>query len=272
MHYVFLSHDVDWSFQGPGRNHILARRDRFDQETIRDIDIQNPYNNINDYITIEEKFGARSTFFFRTNYENGKLVDYEQDIQALLKGGWEIGLHCDQASVNNFDSMYEEKKELEYLTKKTVKANRSHYLAFSERLPIILNELGFIYDSSVVESKNRVSNNTGRYFLLNNVIEFPITIMDAYLFTYMHISEDKIINTFMNALDCARKYNKIFNMITIVWHANVLKMKGGRKYKDILEYLSSREDVKLVNGIELAKIVNFNSRKVAGANPLSLKA
>jgi hypothetical protein len=240
VHYVFLSHDVDWSLQGPGRDHILARRDRFDQETIRNIDIQNPYNSINDYIAIEEKFGARSTFFFRTNYENGKLVDYEQDIQTLLRGGWEIGLHCDQASVDNFDSMY--------------------------RLA------GFIYDSSVVESKNRISNNTRGYFLLKNVIEFPITIMDAYMFTYMHISEDKIINTFMYALDCSRKYNKIFNIITMVWHANVLKMKGGRKYKDILEYLSCQEDVKLVNGIELAKIVNINSRKVAGANPLSLKA
>jgi hypothetical protein len=70
----------------------------------------------------------------------------------------------------------------------------------------------------------------------------------------------------------ARKYNKIFNIITIVWHANVLKMKGGRKYKDILEYLSCQENVKLVNGIELANIVNLKSRKVTGANPLSLKA
>ena len=58
MQYVFLSHDVDWSLQGPGRDHILARRDRFDQETIRNIDTVNPYNNINDYITIEEKFGV----------------------------------------------------------------------------------------------------------------------------------------------------------------------------------------------------------------------
>jgi hypothetical protein len=66
VHYVFLSHDVDWSFQGPGKDHILARRHRFDKETIRDIDIKNPYNNINDYITIEEKFGVRSTFFFRS--------------------------------------------------------------------------------------------------------------------------------------------------------------------------------------------------------------
>ena len=87
MHYVFLSHDVDWARHGPGRDHILARRDRFDQGTIRDIDMVNPYDNINDYITIEEKFGVRSTFFFRVRCENGKCIDYEDEIQILLKGG-----------------------------------------------------------------------------------------------------------------------------------------------------------------------------------------
>lgn len=136
----------------------------------------------------------------------------------------------------------------------------------------LLNKLGFIYDSSVMESKNRLGNNATGYFLLDNVIEFPITIMDAYLFTYMHITEDKIINTFMYTLDYAKKHNTTFNIITIVWHANVLKMKGGRKYKDILEYLSCQKDVTLVNGIELAKIVNANLRKVAEATPFSLNA
>ena len=97
---------MDWAHQGPGRDHILARKDSFEKDTLRNLACENPYNNINDYITIEEKFGARSTFFFRTKYENGKCVDYEDEIQTLLKG-WEIGLHCDPASVDNFDSMYQ---------------------------------------------------------------------------------------------------------------------------------------------------------------------
>ena len=87
MHYVFLSHDVDWSFNGPGRNHILARKDRFEEDTPRKLERENPYNNIHDYIAIEEDLGLRSTFFFRTNYENGRLIEYEDDIQALLNGG-----------------------------------------------------------------------------------------------------------------------------------------------------------------------------------------
>jgi hypothetical protein len=258
--FIFLSHDVDWSFNGPSRDHILARKDRFEEDTLRNLDRENPYNNIQDYMTIEEKLGLRSTFFFRTNYENGRIVEYEDDIQALLSDGWEIGLHCDSSSVDNFDSMYQEKKELESITKKTVKANRSHHLAFSERLPSILNELGFVYDSSVMKSVYKIDKKSMGYLLLGKIIEFPITVMDAYLFTYMHITEDQMINTFRHALESARRYNKTFNVITIIWHANVLKMKGGRKYKDILEYISGQEDVRLIKGIDLAGIINAGSR------------
>jgi hypothetical protein len=49
-------------------------------------------------------------------------------------------------------------------------------------------------------------------------------------------------------------------------------MKGGRKYKEILEYLSCQKDVKLVNGTELSKIIDTDSSKVAKANRLSLNA
>jgi hypothetical protein len=258
--FIFLSHDVDWSLNGPSRDHILARKDRFEEDTLRNLDRERPYNNIHDFMKIEEELGLRSTFFFRTNYENGRFTDYEDDIRALLGGGWEIGLHCDPSSVDNLDRMYQEKKKLESVTKQTVKANRSHYLAFSERLPSILSELGFVYDSSMMKSVHKIDNKSMGYLLLDKIIEFPITVMDAYLFTYMNIMEDQLINTFRYALDSARKYDKTFNIITIIWHANVLKMKGGRKYKDILEYLSEQEDVKLIKGIELSEVINAHSQ------------
>jgi peptidoglycan/xylan/chitin deacetylase (PgdA/CDA1 family) len=260
VQYIFLSHDVDWSLHGPSKGHIMARRDRFDQETLRKVDIQNPYHNINDYVTIEDKFGIRSTFFFRTTYEAGKLADYESDIQTLSEGGWEIGLHCNPSSIENLQGMYEEKKELESLMKGVVKANRSHYLAYSDRLPTILNKLGFIYDSSLRKSMDKIDYTAMGYLLQDEIIEFPVTLMDAYLFTHMHVTEDKILKVFRYALDCGRKYNNFFNVITVIWHANVLKMKGGRKYQDILEYLLSQEDVKIAKGVQLADIITSNQR------------
>jgi hypothetical protein len=101
-----------------------------------------------------------------------------------------------------------------------------------------------------MKSVHKIDNPSMEYLLLGKIIEFPITVMDAYLFTHMHITEDQMINTFRYALESARRYNKTFNIITIIWHANVLKMKGGRKYKDILEYIFGQEDVRLIKGID----------------------
>jgi peptidoglycan/xylan/chitin deacetylase (PgdA/CDA1 family) len=101
MQYIFLSHDVDWRKQGPPLEHILSRKDRFEPELFEKTKPEDLYRNIPDYMEIEEKFGVRSTFFFRTFYENGSLTDYKDDIILLENGGWEIGLHTDPSSVNS---------------------------------------------------------------------------------------------------------------------------------------------------------------------------
>ena len=63
MQYIFLSHDVDWRRQGPQRDHVLARRDRFDEEIFDKVRPEDLYRNIPEYMKLEEKFGIRSTFF-----------------------------------------------------------------------------------------------------------------------------------------------------------------------------------------------------------------
>ena len=59
-------------------------------------------------------------------------------------------------------------------------------------------------------------------------------------------------------LNSCRQLDSDFNIMTILWHDNVLKMKGGRMYEKILEFLSDQEDVKMVSGIELANKVLKN--------------
>ena len=113
MQYIFLSHDVDWRKQGASREHILKRKQRFDKVTINNLGVRNPYYNIPDYMAIEDRYGVKSTFFFRTIYEDGDFSDYEDDIQALINGGWEIGLHSDPKSTNSLEKLAGEKKQLE---------------------------------------------------------------------------------------------------------------------------------------------------------------
>ncbi len=89
------------------------------------------------------------------------------------------------------------------------------------------------------------------YSKINGLIEFPVTLMDAYLFTHMGIKEEEIISEFKKTIEIGRNFSDV-NVISVIWHDNVLKMKGGRMYPKILEFLSTQEDVIMCNGLELA--------------------
>ena len=255
MQYIFLSHDVDWKRQGPSIEHIQARKDRFEPEIFNKTKPEELYRNIPEYMKLEEKFGIRSTFFFRTIYENGNLNDYENDIESLQEGGWEIGLHTDPQSVNDIEKIKHEKEKLESLTKIPIIGNRVHFLNYNSELPSKLKELGFVYDASLRHSKDKIDEKEMGYSKINELIEFPVTLMDAYLFTHMGIKEEEIIPEFKKTLEIGRKYSKE-NVISVLWHDNVLKMKGGRMYEKILEFLTSQDDVKILSGKDLVKILN----------------
>lgn len=251
--YVFLSHDVDWRRQGPPKEHVMARKERFDSSVIANLDKQNPYYNIPEIMEIEEKFGAKSTFFFRSVYENGNYEDYEDDIRSLIDGGWEVGLHCDPSSVDDIEKLGKEKEKLERLAKTKLQGNRVHYLKFTKKLPKMLKDLGFSYDSSLRNSKDKIDESEMGFQNLDGLVEFPVTLMDAYLFTHMKIDEKQVIPTFKQTLDYARKNDT--KVITVIWHDNVLKMIGGRKYKEIVEFLASQNDVKINRGVDLVSIL-----------------
>ena len=254
MQYIFLSHDVDWRRDGPPIKHILERKDRFEQELFEKTKPENLYRNIPEYMEIEEKFDIRSTFFFRTFYENGDVLDYEDDIKQLQKSNWEIGLHTDPSSIDDLDKIRLEKEKLESITGKQIIGNRVHFLNYNLELPKKLEKLGFNYDSSLRHSKDRIDEKEMGYSRIHGIIEFPVTLMDAYLFTYMKIREEKIISEFQKTLDLGRSLSEN-NVISVIWHENVLKMKGGRVYKQILEFLASQDDVEIKRGIDLVKIL-----------------
>ena len=204
---------------------------------------------------IEQKFGIRSTFFFRTIYEDGDIIDYEDDIKTLLKENWEIGLHTDPHSIDSIEKIKQEKEKLESITKKSVIGNRVHFLNYNLELLNKLEKLGFLYDTSLRHSKDKIDEEEMGYLKIDNLIEFPVTIMDAYLFTHMGIKEDSLIQEFEKTLDIGRKYSEK-NVISMIWHDNVLKMKGGRMYKEILEFLTSQDDVKILCGRDLVNILD----------------
>jgi len=249
---VILTHDVDWPPQGPGVDHILARRDRFTQEVILRIikEGYNPYFGIPDIMDYEEKCGFRSTFFFRCRYDDGTFIDaYEETLRDLIKSGWEIGVHLN--NVDNISTILREKDAIEGVVGAKLYGSRVHNLKIKiDELPL-LHQAGLRYDSSIVFNKYGLDvRNTG-YFEFRGIMEFPISVMDAYLFTYMNVTEDKVINTINRALDIGAKSR----FITILWHDCSIKMKGGRMYPKILELLHSKEQVEVVRMIDAYKMI-----------------
>ncbi len=250
---VFLSHDIDYSKKGPPTEHILNRRTRFDgtefaryQEGKTSL-----YYNIPDLMEIEEKLGIRSTFFFRPFYETGDLESYEDDIQDLLKGNWEIGLHA-----NDVTNIAHEKETLEAITKQKIDGCRVHFLRTNSTMYSDMKEIGFKYDSSVCHSRDKLDPKNARIENHDGILVFPITIMDAYLFTYMKITEENLLSTVDEAMKMTRESG---NLLTLLWHDTSIKMKGGRKYKEIMEHILSERNVNIVTGTEAYAM--FTSRR-----------
>ncbi len=241
---IFLSHDIDYSKKGPSTEHIMSRKERFDStEFTRYLEGKgNLYYNIPNLMELEEKLGVRSTFFFRPAYETGDLESYEDDIQELLKGRWEVGLHS-----NDVTNITYEKKVLETITKREISGCRVHFLKGNNAMYRTMKEIGIKYDSSICYSKERLDHKNTITENHDGVIVFPITIMDAYLFTYMKITEDKLVSLATEAVKMTREKG---NLLTILWHDTSIKMVGGRKYKDILEHLLSKENVNIITGLE----------------------
>jgi hypothetical protein len=82
--------------------------------------------------------------------------------------------------------------------------------------------------------------------------------MDAYLFAFMNVKEEQVINIFEQTIKDIKSTEQDLKIVTVLWHDNVLKMKGGRMYAKILEFLTSQEDTKITRGIDLCEVINKN--------------
>jgi peptidoglycan/xylan/chitin deacetylase (PgdA/CDA1 family) len=250
---MILTHDVDWPLHGPGKAHVLARQNRFPPEIVRRVIDEgfNSYFGIPKVMEIEEKFGIRSTFFFRPKYDDGSEVkEYAETIRSLLSGGWEVGLHSNSTATP--EEVNSEKSMIEAAAGKAVYGSRVHYLKISEGTWSNLSQSGLKYDSSLSFNKEQIdARNTG-YLVKEELIVFPVTFMDAYLFTYLGLTEETLVRFMVKTVE--EMFDSGVQVMTLLWHDNSVMMKGGRCYADLIEQLS-KLDITFLRGIEAFELV-----------------
>jgi peptidoglycan/xylan/chitin deacetylase (PgdA/CDA1 family) len=264
--FLLLSHDVDWGKAGAPVPHILARKERFDQSVLENLDKANPYQNIPEVLELEDSFGFKSTFFFRTYVRDSKqpppaydLSEYKSDIRSMISGGWEVGLHSDFLSHKSLMRLEIEKKQLEGVAGTRIFGNRVHYTLQSIELLRNLKKLGFKYDSSVKHQRECISEDDFGHSLSEGIIIFPITLMEALVFQYKSTygvrTETDVVKVVKKTLDICERMNKGSKIVTLIWHDSSLKMKYGRKYSDVLRYLVSRKQLQVKRGIDLVNMI-----------------
>jgi peptidoglycan/xylan/chitin deacetylase (PgdA/CDA1 family) len=251
---LILTHDVDWPRNGPGVSHILARRDRFDAEVLRRVVDGgfNPYYGVPVVMEVEERFHVRSTFFFRPRYDDGSTVgDYGVAMRELARGGWEIGLHVNDPST--VEQVVSEKKLVENAAGLPVCGSRIHYLKVSGDSFLNLAKAGLRYDSSLSFSKERVDVRNSGCLLKDGLVVFPVTFMDAYLFTYMGLTEETVVEFVLKSMD--RLYRSGVQIITLLWHDSSIMMKGGRAYSSLISRLVDKPDIVFLKALDAFELV-----------------
>jgi len=242
---VCITHDVD-SVRRP-MTHILRRASRFSFPDIllALLGLKSLYNNIDLIADLEAKQGLRSSFYFLSkSYDLHALAP---TVQRLISSGWEVGLHGDFGTHDSAEAMEAAVAEFASAFGSRPSGLREHYLRFDYgKTWKIAQSSGFSYDSTV-GNRDRLGFRLGLCTPFHppdsewrqmKVVELPLVLMDTTLWGYMGRSETEGESDFLSLLDKVRNVN---GLMTLLWHQESLKMKGGRIYPRLLGALAGRD-------------------------------
>lgn len=228
--------------------------------------------NFKNIMALEEKYGAKSSFYFMALDKgdldfNYNIEDLEAEISNIADNGWEVGLHGGHKAYDNLDLIKANKKRLERVLGKEVIGYRNHYLRF--KTPDtwdILSKAGFKYDATFGYNdcsgfRNGMCHpfkpfnlNTGKEI---EILEVPLMIMDSTLFNdYMRLDSNKSWELTKQLIDTVEKYNGV---ITILWHNTYMHDENLKFYEKILKYCYDK-NAWITSGEEICNWWNENVR------------
>jgi hypothetical protein len=250
-----LTHDAD-SITMP-LSHVLSRRVRFSAKDIllAAIGLRNPYDNISHVVSLERQRNLRSSFYFLSGTYD--LRPRAGQLASLQKLGWDIGLHGDFGTHDSAEKMREAVTKIKATTGIPPLGVRQHYLQFDFGSTWkIMENAGFVYDSTV-GNRDKIGFRVG---LCNpfhppdenwkplRLLELPLVLMDTTLWGYLKRSEAEGMGDFQSLKQSVEGVNGLF---TILWHQEVMRMKGGRIYPALLDLLQ-KDGCFVGSGITLA--------------------
>jgi peptidoglycan/xylan/chitin deacetylase (PgdA/CDA1 family) len=191
---------------------------------------QNPYWNFKTILELEQKYDAKSSFYFKATSKDPFDCTYDIDdvgaeLGYLSDMGWEIGLHGGFYVFNDPEELEKEKEVLEKALGEKIIGIRMHFLRFEvpETWKLIAN-LGFKYDSTfgypdMPGFRNGMCHPFRPYDLRTeneiDILEIPLNIIDGTLFGYLHLEPIQAWKTIEKLIEVTERNRGV---ITILWH------------------------------------------------------
>ena len=231
-----------------------------------------PLCNFSAIMDLEEKYDAKSTFFFMAENPGERdytynITDFEPEIRTINNRGWEVGLHGGHTSYLDSGEMIRKKKRLEQITRKPVIGYRNHYLRF--KVPQTweyLSQAGFMYDSTLGYAdcagfRNGMCHPFRPYNLEKKrgieIIEIPLIVMDCTLDeTYMRLDEPSKWEFVKSLIDRVAACHGVF---TVLWHNTYMTEKNFQFYEKLLKYCHEK-NAWLTTGREISSVSHYEER------------
>lgn len=218
--HVCLTHDVDWA---------------------------SCYSSLFDVAEMENHFGFHSTFNFLTEWQ---YRPQKKDIDKLICKGFEVGLHGREHDIamgirskRSLRTMLSQARDV-LGGMEVIRGFRAPALAISESLLDVLDELGFLYDSSILswspnlglQAMARPARYPGRQIFL-----LPLSLQDDLLFREHRLSDQHAFQVVKAVMSIVASDGGIF---VFNGHPTILT-EHKEFYSLFLNYLSER-DVKVL--------------------------
>jgi len=211
---------------------------------------QDPYDNIDRILALEEKFNAHSSFFFLS--DKGRMnADYDvnssdvrDSFECIRQNSDDIGLHGSYHSLSRKGQLEQEKERLEAACGQSVMGNRQHFLRF--RIQDFWQQLksaGLSFDSSLGFSEMAgyragtsmpffpFDVDTGREI---DVLEIPLVIMDTTLRLRERVPNDNVFDFLLPFLQRTKKQG---TCLTVLWHNTYFTDGKHTGYREAYEKL-----------------------------------
>lgn len=238
---VCLTHDVDEIYP-PISHALLSALYHLKNLDLDDLKRQlfwkrmgqkfSPYWNFKEIMALEERYGAKSTFYFMAADRDIKRFRYnvenlDGELGSIADYGFEVGLHGGYYAYDSPEEMKKEKRRLERVLGKSIVGYRNHYLRF--KVPDTwehLSKIGFKYDSTFgywdgPGFRNGMCHPFRPYNLRTeshiNILEIPLCVMDTALYG----QRPNIGDMWEAAAGLMNTAERCGGVLTILWHNNM---------------------------------------------------